>query len=100
MVGKHEEIVRMLREGKTVREICRELRVSSKTVCRVRKELGLAGRRVDEAREEELRRRLGELEAELERRERELAGLRRKSKVLGALCFVEALFVLMLALLL
>lgn len=34
---KYEAIRRLLEEGKTVREICRELRVSPKTVCRVRK---------------------------------------------------------------
>ena len=111
MMGKHEEIVRMLREGKTVREVCRELRVSSKTVCRVRKELGLAARtglrraerkgaeRGGGGEEEEMRRRLEGLERVLRLREEELEGLRRRNKVLRAVCFLEAVLVLLLVLL-
>ena len=105
MVSQEEEerIVELWKKGYSIRDICRMQHHSATTVCDVLRKYGLTSGRKrggGASRIEELRRRLGELEAELERRERELAGLRRKSKVLGALCFVEALFVLMLALLL
>ena len=89
-VSRHDEIRKLLEEGRTVREICETLRVSPKTVCRVRKELGLttrtgtgrvrAERRKEERKEgeerkregEELKRRIEALEEALKRKEEEL----------------------------
>jgi len=113
-VSRDDEIRELLEQGKTVREICGMLKVSPKTVCKVRREMGLtrkvrgraSGERGDEEKgrrlDEELRRRYGELEGVLKRKEEECEELRRRVKelkVLRVVCFVEALLILLLVLL-
>jgi len=76
---KRAQIVRLLRQGATVRDICRLVGCSPKTVVKIRHELGLYGHRVDKAlQEKRLRWRLRCLEDELLRLRNENTRLRRR----------------------
>ena len=93
---KRAEVVKLLRQGATVRDICGILRCSPKTVVKIRHELGLYGYKFDKNLQiKRLRWRLKQLEDEV-------LDLRRENYMLKRLLvcsFVVLVFMLMLLLL-